>query len=154
MTDTTAAAPAPTPAPAPTAAPATAPTTGAKGAGLATTALILISVHWVGHAIVAVLSTLYYATPVLDWTLGADGIFFTVLGGLGIAAFIIGLGYLGLSIAALARSRSARVGRARAGGAVALSIAYLLVVADSIMFALLATLTYGADFLPQLGLNP
>lgn len=150
MTDTPAAAPAPAPAPSAASAPAAAP----KGAGLATTALILISVHWLGHAIVAVLSTLYYATPVLDWTEGADGVFFTVLGGLGVAAFLVGLGYLGLSIAALARSRSARVGRARAGGAVALSIAYLVVVTDSIMFALLATLTYGADFLPQLGLNP
>lgn len=140
----------PTPAAPTTAAPAAT----RKRSGLPTIALILVAVHWFGHAIVSILATLYWVTPILDWTGGTDGLFFTVLGGLGIVAFLIGLGYLGLSIAALLRSRSAAVGRARAGGAVALSIAYVLVMADNLMYALLAAANYGAPLLSQLGLNP
>lgn len=157
MTDTSPAAAERTAAPEGTAVPDTTvaplPAPTRKGAGLATLALVLIAVHWLGHSVASGLATVYWSTPALDWTDGAEGAFFSVLGGLGVVAFLLGLGYLGLSVAALVRTRSSGAGRTRAGGAVALSIAYLVVMIDSLGYALLGAANYGAPFLGLLGLH-
>lgn len=129
--------------------------TGGGRATLATIALVLAVAHWMAHGVVAALASLYWFSPALDWTSGPQGVFFTVVGGLGIPALLIGAAYLALGGVALVRSRRSGKGRARAAGAITLSAAYLTLMVGELITAALATAGWGADsnFLAQLALQ-